>query len=206
MLAELAQEVWQPMAEFGLMLADPVFWGWGVPRGDGHPILVLPGLLGGDVYLQPLRNWLRRTGYATVRSGIDSNPGWSEELVEELGELAEQASDAGRRPLTIIGHSLGGILGRSVARRRPHTVRHLVTLGSPLRLSRGPLLESVRLTAIYSRDDRVVPHPGAVSSDRNAKNIEVRGSHLGLASNPQVYRVLADLLAGAPSQSSSAPR
>jgi len=199
-IAEWLARAWQPVAEFGMLLADPVFWGVGVPRGDGHPVLVLPGLLGGDFYLETLHGWLRRLGYATVRSGIDVNRGWSEEVVERLGELAEKESQEGRRPLTIIGHSAGGMLGRSVARRRPHTTRHLITLGSPLSLTRSALPETVRMTAIYSRDDEVVPHPAAIARDDNAANVEVRGSHLGLASNPAVYRVLAEHLSTRPSR------
>ena len=193
-LAELAVRAWQPAAELGLLLNDPVYWGWGVPRGDGHPVLVLPGLLGGDEYLRPLRDWLRRVGYAAVRSGIDRNPGWSEELVGELGEIADREFRRGRGPVTIIGHSMGGILGRSVASRRPHLVRHVITLGSPLSMSRSRIPETVRLTAIYSRGDRIVRHPGAMARDPRAENIEVRGSHTGLAFNPEVYRHLARLL------------
>ncbi len=199
LLAELVGRAWQPAAELALLLGDPVFWGWGVPRGDEHPVLVLPGLLGGDLYLAPLRGWLRRVGYSTVRSGIERNPGWSEELVDELGQLAERASDGGRRPLTIIGHSIGGILGRSVARRRPHTARHLITLGAPLALARSPKPETLRVTAIYSRDDRIVRYPASLASEPDARNIEVRGSHLGLASNPEVYRALAGSLTRATS-------
>ncbi|HEY7294163.1 MAG TPA: hypothetical protein VH916_03935, partial [Dehalococcoidia bacterium] len=56
-----------PALEFGELLRDPVFWGWGVPRGDGHAVLVLPGLGAGDAYLRPLRGWLRRLGYTTLR-------------------------------------------------------------------------------------------------------------------------------------------
>src|SRR5690349_5278999 len=63
----------QPAFEFGQLLRDPVFWGWGVPRGDGHTVLVLPGLGAGDAYLRPLRGWLRRLGYQTLRSGIRRN-------------------------------------------------------------------------------------------------------------------------------------
>jgi pimeloyl-ACP methyl ester carboxylesterase len=193
-LAELAIRAWQPMAELGLLLNDPVFWGWSVPRGDGHPVLTLPGLLGGDQYLQPLRGWLRRIGYQPVRSGIDRNPGWSEGLVQTLVELAERSSEGGRRPITIVGHSMGGILGRSVARRRPDAIRHVIALGAPLSLSRGVWPERVRLTAIYSQDDRIVPYPAAVARDAGARNVSVRGSHVGLAANPEVYRALAEAL------------
>jgi pimeloyl-ACP methyl ester carboxylesterase len=193
-LAELAAQAWQPAAEFGQLLSDPVFWGFGVPRGDGHPVMVLPGLGAGDRYLTPLRGWLRRIGYSTVRSGIDRNPGWSEELVEELGRRAVQAFQRDGRQVTIIGHSMGGLLGRSVGVRHPEAVRHVITLGAPLALSRSTLPPSVRLTALHSRADRIVRHPNALSRDPHARNIEVQGSHTGMAGNVEVYRHLGRLL------------
>jgi len=192
-LTRLGAEAWQPVAELGMLFADPVFWGWGVPRGDGHPVLVLPGLLGGDRYLEPLRGWLRRVGYAPVASGIDRNPGWSEELVRELGKIAERAAARDGRRVTILGHSMGGVQGRSIAVRRPDIVQHVIALGSPIGRGR-PAPAGVRLTAIYSRTDRIVGHPGAVARERHAQNIEVRGSHIGLAFNPEVYRHLGRLL------------
>lgn len=193
-MAELATAAWQPAAEFGLLMADPVFWGWGVGRGDGRAVLVLPGLLGGDAYLRPLRDWLRRVGYTPIKSGIERNPGWSEELVAELGEIAERAAEGTRRPVVIIGHSMGGILGRSVAVRRPELVEHVIALGSPLGVSRSRLPDSVRMTAIYSQSDRIVRHPWGMDRDGRTENIEVQGSHIGLAFNPEVYRHLARLL------------
>jgi triacylglycerol lipase len=190
-LPQLANEVWEPAAELGRLLGDPVFWGWRVPRGDGRPVLVLPGLLGGDRYLSTLRDWLRRTGYTPVRSGLERNPGWSEELVSELGEVAETNFERSGQRVTIIGHSIGGLQGRSVAARRPRVVRHVIALGSPLMMTRSHLPAQVRMTAIYSRDDRIVRHPSALARDPRANNIEVTGSHIGLAFNPAVYRVLA---------------
>ena len=68
-LASLADEAWRPAAELGLLMIEPVFWGVGARRGDGRPVLVLPGLYGGDRYLGPLRDWLRRIGYSPVASG-----------------------------------------------------------------------------------------------------------------------------------------
>ena len=66
----LAEFAILPATEFGLLLADPVYWGLGVPRGDRHSVLVLPGLFAGDGYLQPLRRWLWRVGYTPLRSGL----------------------------------------------------------------------------------------------------------------------------------------
>jgi pimeloyl-ACP methyl ester carboxylesterase len=195
-LAELAASAWKPAAEFGMLLQSPVYWGWGVPRGDGRPVLVLPGLFASDRYLEPLRGWLGRVGYTPVRSELDRNPGWSEKLVKQLGDIAEREHDRHGRRVAIIGHSMGGVLGRSIAVRRPHLIDQVITLGSPLGWTRGHLPESVRLTALYSTADRIVRHPGAQSRDPNARNIEVPGTHTGMAFNAAVYQHLARLLPG----------
>ena len=196
-LAELAGAALRPATEFGMLLADPIYWGLGVPRGDGRPVLVLPGLFAGDGYLQPLRDWLGRSGYAPVKSGIDRNPGWSTELIDALGQLAMAEHRRSRRRITIIGHSMGGLQGRSVAARLPQVVRHVIALGSPLALAQEQLPVGVRMTSIYSPDDRIVRYPASIARDRRAKNVKVPGSHVGLAFNPAVYRVLAQAL-GAP--------
>ena len=196
-LANLAGVALRPMTEFGMLMGDPIFWGLGVPRGDGRSVLVLPGLFAGDGYLQPLRDWLGRSGYSPVKSGIDRNPGWSSELVDALGALALAEHRRTGRRVTIVGHSMGGLQGRSVAARLPQVVRHVIALGSPLALAQESLPGSVRMTAIYSRDDEIVRYPSSLARDQRAKNVKVAGSHIGLAFNPAVYRVLARTL-GAP--------
>jgi triacylglycerol lipase len=195
--AGLAGAALRPATEFGMLLADPIYWGVGVPRGDGRPVLVLPGLFAGDSYLQPLREWLGRNGYSPVKSGIDSNPGWSSELIDALAEIASAEHRRDRRRVTIIGHSMGGLQGRSVAALLPHVVRHVIALGSPLAMAREQLPGGVRMTAIYSPEDEIVRHPAALARDPRAKNVRVRGSHIGLPFNPAVYRALARSL-GAP--------
>ena len=180
-----------------MLLADPIYWGIGVPRGDGRPVLVLPGLFAGDSYLQPLRDWLSRNGYSPVKSGFDRNPGWSSELIDALAQIALAEHRRGRRRVTIIGHSMGGLQGRSVAAQLPRVIRHVIALGSPLAMAREQLPGGVRMTAIYSSEDEIVRHPAALARDARAKNVRVRGSHIGLPFNPAVYRALARAL-GAP--------
>ncbi|MGH7947631.1 MAG: esterase/lipase family protein [Candidatus Binataceae bacterium] len=192
--ANLAALALRPATEFTLLMYDPFYWGWGVPRGDGHSVMVLPGLFAGDPYLIPLRSWLARVGYKPLRSGIDVNPGWSEALIEELCDAIEDEYARCGAPLTLIGHSAGGLLARWVASRNPRAVRHVITLGSPLAVAGEQLNENIRTTAIFTRDDLIVRHPAAVAREPHARNIEVRGSHSGLAFNPQVYRHLAELL------------
>jgi pimeloyl-ACP methyl ester carboxylesterase len=193
-LVDLADEAWRPAAELASLMIEPVFWGVGMQRGDGRPVLVLPGLYGGDRYLTPLRDWVRRIGYRAVPSGMDRNPGWSEQIIDRLVELTEREYRQGGQRVTIIGHSMGGLQGRAVAARRAGAVRHVIALGSPLAIARGHLPDEVRMTALYSRGDRIVRHPAALARDPRAANVEVSGSHIGLTFNPGVYRALARIL------------
>ena len=193
-LARRADQIQRPAVEFGTLLADPVFWGWNVPRGDSHSVFVLPGLGGGDAYLTPMRGWLQRIGYRPMRSGLRFNPGWSEELVEEIGELIRAEFERSGSPVTIIGHSMGGVIGRSVAARSPYMIRHVVALASPLIVARSRLSASVPITALFSRSDPIVRHPAGLARDPHATNIEVSGSHIGMPANPEVYRRLGTLL------------
>ena len=193
--AELLRQ--SPGVEFTRLLREPLFWGWGARRGDGRDVLVLPGLGGSDLYLRTLRHWLRRVGYNPLPSGLERNPGWSPELVARFGELLTQRQAATGRRASIIGHSMGGVVGRSVAKAYPATVDLVVTLGSPLAMGTGELPPGVRLAAITARGDRVVSARASRARDQGAGNIVVEGGHLGLVFNVEVYRHLDRLLAGA---------
>lgn len=185
----------RPGAEAAALLADPVFWGWGVPRGDGHTVIVLPGLGGSDLYLTPLRGWLRRIGYRAVRSGLNPNRGWSPDTVAQIADLARNELAGTGGTVTLMGHSMGGNIARSAARMVPEAVRQVITLGSPLAMSRGSMPAGVPLAAIFSRTDPIVPYPAALPRERDATSVEVTGSHVGMAANPDVYRALGRLLA-----------
>jgi triacylglycerol lipase len=188
-------EVVLPGVEFGMLLADPVFWGMNVPRGDGHPVLLIPGLLANDDYLRPLSNWLSRAGYSPIWSGLRIDPGFSEAAIRRVTERVEQTHQETGARVSIIGHSMGGALARAAALRRPNAVRHVITLGSPMFYEGQQRLSlSVAMTAIHTRNDRIVRHPYALAHDSHAENIEVRGSHSGLALNAEVYGHLARAL------------
>ena len=231
----------EPLAlqEFALLMADPVFYGVGVPRGDGRPALVLPGLFANDFYLQPMHSWLGRIGYRPVPSTFWVNAGCPERLTGQAEEALERRLSRSERPAVIIGHSRGGILAKAIATRLSERASHLVLLGSPVGAMmrynwgdarnaptaasrtlgeasssirnlldpdcdapgcgcaffadlRAPLNRSTKVVSIYSRDDPIVPAwscqiPGA-------ENIEVSGTHSGLAFNGAVYRALAEQL------------
>jgi len=109
------------------------------PRGERHPVLVLPGLMASDVSTGALRRWVRTLGYPVVGWALGRNRGPTQEVVEELPRLLRRLRDEHGTPVTIIGQSLGGIFARRLAQRSPAEVRQVVTLGSPFGMAgRGP--------------------------------------------------------------------
>jgi triacylglycerol lipase len=117
--------------ELARLTADPVFYGLGVPRGDGRLVLVLPGLFGNDVYLQPMHAWLGRIGYRPVSSGLTVNAGCPERLSRQVEDELLMRQGGSDGPVAIIGHSRGGILAYVLAIRLGAKVRDLILLGSP---------------------------------------------------------------------------
>lgn len=103
------------------------------PRGDGHPVFVIPGFLSDASATAPLRDFLGRLGYEVHDWGLGLNLGprtagrTGERLTRHFAALAS----ARGRSMTVIGWSLGGIMARQLARRAPQHVRRVVTLGAP---------------------------------------------------------------------------
>ncbi len=117
-------------AELARFLSSPISRGVDVPRGDGRPVLVLPGLFANDAYLFPLHTWLARIGDCPVISRIVFNAGCPDRLSKAaMAALLEEAPPNG--PVAIIGHSRGGLLGWAIAAQLGARVSHLVLLGSP---------------------------------------------------------------------------
>lgn len=156
-----------------------------LPRGDGHPVIVFPGLASDGHATAPLRRFCEKLGYEVHDWGRGFNVGphgevgaWLEGLTEEV---ASRVAGNGRRA-SLVGWSLGGIYAREVAKLLPGQVRHVITIGTPLtgdpsqthasliyrllngnrpavdRRLRARLREAppVPTTAIYSRSDGVV--------------------------------------------------
>ncbi len=101
------------------------------PVGDGHPVLVLPGFSADDNRIMPLCNAMRAKGYAAETWGLGRNFGLHHKTVKRLrAKLEKMYADNGNRKVTLVGHSLGGIFARELAREFPHLVRGVITLGS----------------------------------------------------------------------------
>lgn len=125
------RELHQPWAEARQLLAAPVWRGVGVPRGEGQPVLLIPGFLAGDPSLTLMRRWLRRNDYWTCTSQIRFNVDCTQTAVDRLVRRVERIAADHERPVAIVGQSRGGMLAKLVALRRPELVSGIVTLGSP---------------------------------------------------------------------------
>ncbi len=121
-------------AELVLLHATPLYYGLGIPHGDDSAVVVIPGFLCPDVYLTPLHQWLARIGYTPFFSGIGFNTECPNLLIKrQLNETIEKALTKSGRKVHLIGHSLGGIIGRAIATQRPGDIASVTTLGAPFR-------------------------------------------------------------------------
>lgn len=196
-----------------------------IGRGDRHPVLILPGFLADDPSTAPLRSVLRSQGYWVHGWQLGRNLGPTKAVVDGLIDRLTLLYERHGQPVSLIGWSLGGIYARRLARRYPHMVRQVITLGSPFRIDPGsqrstvsaiyerlssthdvsvdevlPGMQagplSVPATAIYSRTDGVVRWWQCLESvGPERENIEVLGSHTGLGFNAAVMYAITDRLA-----------
>jgi triacylglycerol lipase len=150
-------------AELLLLHATPVYYGFGIPRGDGSGVVVIPGFLGTDLYLMELHAWLGRIGYRPYFSGIGINAECPNLLIQRrLNETITTAVAETGRKVHLIGHSLGGVLARSLAGQRPRDVASVITLASPIRgtvMHRSVMgaAEAVRLRILQEHGRGVLP-------------------------------------------------
>ena len=193
------------------------------PRGDGHPVLVMPGLIASDASTQLLRSYLGSRGYDARGWGLGRNMGLRDGLRDKMVACVRDLHAETGRKVSLIGWSLGGVYVRDLASEMPEAVRSCIMLGSPIHghprstnawriyeMASGqsvddpqlqlpsPSLPPVPTTSIFSRSDGVVAWQCSVEP-RTAKSesIEVDGSHCGLGAHPAVLYAIADRLAQA---------
>ncbi len=163
-------------------------------RGDGHPVLVMPGFLASDASTSLVRGYLNGLGYRALPWGLGRNLGGAEQqrrLQQRFLEIHEQFAT----PVSLVGQSLGGVFARTLARQHADKVRLVMTLGSPISMEADSSDFPVPCSAIYSRTDGVVPwQHSVVNNGQLAENIEVWGSHIGMAIQPAVWYAVADRL------------
>ncbi|NMO00906.1 alpha/beta hydrolase [Gordonia sp. TBRC 11910] len=194
-----------------------------LPRGQRHPVLVLPGFMTNDRWTVTLRGLLRTLGYQAHGWRLGRNVGPTAQVLDGLSARLDELHGRYGQPVTLIGWSLGGVFARQLARSHPEQVRQVITLGSPFRLARhdqswaAPIysrfehrhaerlqlpLESdaaplpVPSTSIYSRIDGIVAWQTCVDRPgEQAENIAVWSSHFGFGHHPAVIWAIADRLA-----------
>ena len=192
------------------------------PKGDGHPVLVLPGFLASGTSTFPLRHLLKRVGYKGHRWKLGRNLGPLRVALEEVQERMHELRDRYNSKVSLIGWSLGGVYARELAWMSPDDVRQVITLGTPFRhyhstaaatlyhsingphsdhvdpeiLERAELPPPVPSTSIYTRSDGIVPWQCSLDIDSaETENIRVYGSHCGLGHNPAALWAILDRLA-----------
>jgi pimeloyl-ACP methyl ester carboxylesterase len=191
--------------------------------GDGHPVLVLPGLLAGDFSTVPLRRFLRALRYDAHGWELGLNTGPTPTLREKLAaRFAALRTSHDGRSVSLIGWSLGGIYARELARAHPDQVRFVITLATPfrdisathaarlvpLRPGGRSLREARELhehlrrplpvpsTSIYSRTDGIVAWQSCLEEEGpERESVEVTCSHTGMGFHPGALAVIADRLA-----------
>jgi hypothetical protein len=190
------------------------------PPGDGHAVLVLPGLTASDGSTRMLRDFLSDRGYRASGWGLGRNYGPRPGVEGAMLDSLDRMNDETGRKVSVVGWSLGGLYARALAARRPEAVRDVITLGSPITDPRATTLwrlyeftsrkraddpddkhivrptPAVPTTSIYSRTDGIVAWQCSVEQEGPwSQNIEVRGSHIGLGVNPAVLYAISDRLA-----------
>ncbi|MCG2667468.1 alpha/beta hydrolase [Bradyrhizobium sp. GCM10023182] len=193
------------------------------PRGDGHPVLALPGFLASDLSMAPMRRYLGGLGYEAHAWRMGRNLGGLSRMREALRARLTEIHAATGRKVSLVGWSLGGVYARDLALQAPELVRYVITLGSPfandVRATNATALYEalsgervedfaelreaiagdlkVPATSIYSRADGVVNwRTCLLRPSERAENLEVYfASHIGLGVNPAALWAVADRLA-----------
>ncbi|MES2053181.1 MAG: alpha/beta hydrolase [Pseudomonadota bacterium] len=225
----------QPPSAWLLALELRAFWEFGAllpswpllaraPKGDGHAVMVFPGLSANDASTVPLRHYLQSINYKPWGWEQGFNFGPRAGVLDEARSNLVRTFESTGRKVSLIGWSLGGVYARELAKELPHMVRTVITLGTPFagshkatnawriyELTSGqsvekeaekydlPAAPSMPTTSIYSRTDGVVAWQASIqapdTSNPDTENIEVLASHIGLGVNPCAWWAVADRLA-----------
>ncbi|MDQ2734322.1 MAG: alpha/beta hydrolase [Pseudomonadota bacterium] len=208
-----------PLEYLSMFAAYP--WLRSLPRGDGHPVMVFPGMGANDLTTWPLRSLLQSLGYVTQAWGQGLNFGPRRGVLQRCADDIRALSQRTGQPVSLIGWSLGGLYAREMAKELPSSARCVITLGTPFtghpkatnawrvyewltgtQVGDPVPIEQIRkpppvpTTSIYSRTDGIVSWRCSLNEPSPiAENIEVHASHVGMGMNPLALYAVADRLA-----------
>jgi pimeloyl-ACP methyl ester carboxylesterase len=184
-------------------------------------IILLPGFGMGDNSIKLLQNRLKRCGHHAMTWGLGRNHGKITPLLSAFKQRLTQAFESEKRPLDLIGWSLGGYIAREAARENPDAVRQVITLASPaiggpkytlcgkfyeqsgwdldkIELSVKQRFETpihVPIVSIYTRSDGIVSWESCLDKwSPNVRHIEVFSSHMGMPFSMEVFQRIIENL------------
>ena len=145
------------------------------PRGDGHPVLTLPGFLASDLSMAPMRRYLKELGYDAYAWQMGRNTGGVTRMRAALRDRLAQIHAATGRKVSLVGGGLGGVYAHDLALQDPDMVRYVVTLGSPfagdVRATNATRLYEVRSGEAVQQDSELRKRSQAICRCRPRRSI-----------------------------------
>ena len=161
---------WRALLELAT-LPYTVPWLMTAPRGDGHPVLLLPGFMADEGTLAPLKLFLRQRGYDVQSWGFGRNIGFQPQHASALEQKIRYLHHQSGRKVSLVGWSLGGVFALYGAHQAPECVRSVITLGSPVSVDAA---EGSRSPPVLKTLYRLVAHP----QGPNAHSLQPRAKKL----------------------------
>ena len=154
-LSSALMELRAPVEALSLLSTLPILRRL-APRGDGQPVLILPGFLATDNSTYVMRRYLKRQGFDAQGWDLGRNAGLRNSTYLKLEQRIIEMYGQHQEKISLIGWSLGGIYARILAHRLPEYVRQVITLGSPFNLAHAKATSDVEevsssLLKIYER-------------------------------------------------------
>lgn len=190
------------------------------PAATPRTVMLLPAFATHPVRMRYMARQLERAGHTVKRWGLGFNLGPTQDNIARLERRLLDVAERYAQPVHMVGWSLGGVFARELAKRHPHAVAKVITMGSPFSGSlrannawrayhfvtghrvENPPIEAeiaakppVETVALWSpRDGIVSPRSACGRPGERDRAVALRCTHLGFAWDPQsIHAVLREL-------------